>query len=87
MSSAVAELDGYLQSMLGLKPPGVSGSKITSITSLCTANIQVSQIAIYGLSDQMLIAFCLSLNPFLSRKSTRISRKHQEHTSWEYSML
>lgn len=43
MSSAVAELDGYLQSMLGLKPPGVSGSKITSITSLCTANIQVSQ--------------------------------------------
>lgn len=43
MSSAVAELDGYLQSMLGLKAPGVSGSKITSITSLCTANIQVSQ--------------------------------------------
>jgi protein NRD1 len=43
MSSAVAELDGYLQSMLALKPPGVSGSKITSITSLCTANVQVSQ--------------------------------------------
>jgi hypothetical protein len=41
MSSAVAELDAYLQSMLNLKPPGVSGSKITSITSLCTANIQV----------------------------------------------
>jgi len=41
MSSAVAELDSYLQSMLLLKPPGVSGSKITSITSLCTANIQV----------------------------------------------
>jgi protein NRD1 len=41
MSSAVAELDGYLQSMLSLKPPGVSGSKIGSITQLCTANIQV----------------------------------------------
>jgi hypothetical protein len=41
MSSAVAELDAYLQSMLNLKPPGVSGSKITSITSLCTANVQV----------------------------------------------
>jgi protein NRD1 len=41
MSSAVAELDAYLQSMLSLKPPGVSGSKITNITSLCTANIQV----------------------------------------------
>lgn len=41
MSSAVAELDGYLQQMLALKPPGVSGSKISSITSLCTANVQV----------------------------------------------
>jgi protein NRD1 len=41
MSSAVADLDGYLQSMLGLKPPGVSGSKINSITQLCTANVQV----------------------------------------------
>ena len=42
MSSAVAELDNYLQSMLALKPPGVSGSKINSITSLCTANVQVN---------------------------------------------
>lgn len=42
MSSAVAELDGYLHSMLSLKPPGVSGSKINGITSLCTANVQVS---------------------------------------------
>lgn len=42
MTSAVAELDSILQSMLNLKAPGVSGSKITSITSLCTANIQVS---------------------------------------------
>lgn len=41
MSSAVAELEGYLQSMLSQKPPGVSGSKINSITSLCDANVQV----------------------------------------------
>lgn len=41
MSSAVAEVDNYLQSMLALKPPGVSGSKINSITSLCVANVQV----------------------------------------------
>lgn len=47
MSSAVAELDGYLQSMLGLKPPGVSGSKINSITSLCTANVQVCRDAFF----------------------------------------
>ncbi|QSS62422.1 RNA binding protein Nrd1 [Histoplasma capsulatum] len=40
MSSAVAELDGYLQSMLALKPPGVSASKISIITSLCAANVQ-----------------------------------------------
>lgn len=44
MSSAVAELDGYLQSMLALKPPGVSGSKISSITSLCSANVQVRNL-------------------------------------------
>ncbi|KAL1958361.1 hypothetical protein VTO42DRAFT_4678 [Malbranchea cinnamomea] len=46
MSSAVAELDGYLQSMLNLKPPGVSGSKINSITSLCTANVQSESVLI-----------------------------------------
>ncbi|KAM5444709.1 hypothetical protein MferCBS31731_000164 [Microsporum ferrugineum] len=46
MSSAVAELDGYLHSMLSLKPPGVSGSKINGITSLCTANIQSESVLI-----------------------------------------
>lgn len=57
MSSAVAELDGYLQQMLALKPPGVSGSKISSITSLCTANVQVC------LSKEILF-------PYSSRKQT-----------------
>ena len=42
MSSAVAELDSILQSMLNLKPPGVTGGKITGLTALCTANVQVS---------------------------------------------
>ncbi|GIJ85414.1 hypothetical protein Asppvi_004271 [Aspergillus pseudoviridinutans] len=46
MSSAVAELENYLQSMLALKPPGVSGSKINSITSLCTANVQNESVLI-----------------------------------------
>ncbi|KAL4870180.1 hypothetical protein BDV12DRAFT_166331 [Aspergillus spectabilis] len=46
MSSAVAELDNYLQSMLALKAPGVSGSKINSITSLCTANVQNESVLI-----------------------------------------
>jgi protein NRD1 len=41
MSSAVAELEAGLQAMLSLKPPGVSGSKISGITALCTANVQV----------------------------------------------
>ena len=39
--SCVAELDAILQSMLALKPPGVTGGKIQSITTLCNANIQV----------------------------------------------
>ncbi len=55
MSSAVAELDTILQSMLNLKPPGVSGSKITSITSLCTANIQVCQSPNLAQSESVLI--------------------------------
>ncbi|KAJ6164351.1 hypothetical protein N7470_003023 [Penicillium chermesinum] len=46
MSSAVAELENYLQSMLALKPPGVSGSKIGSITALCTANVQNESVLI-----------------------------------------
>ncbi len=43
MSSCVAELDAILQSMLTMKAPGVSGSKINNITQLCNANIQVSR--------------------------------------------
>lgn len=39
--SAVAELEANLQAMLSLKPPGVSGSKVTNITALCVANVQV----------------------------------------------
>jgi protein NRD1 len=42
MSSAVAELDAGLQAMLSLKPPGVSGSRINAITTLCVDNVQVS---------------------------------------------
>ena len=41
MSSPVAELDSTLTSMLELKPPGVSGAKITSLTALCNTNVQV----------------------------------------------
>ncbi|KAJ5555938.1 RNA polymerase II C-terminal domain-binding protein RA4 [Penicillium frequentans] len=40
MSSAATELESYLQSMLALKPPGVTTSKVYDITRICTANIQ-----------------------------------------------
>ncbi|KAL8776167.1 MAG: hypothetical protein Q9194_003320 [Teloschistes cf. exilis] len=46
MSSCVAELDAILQSMLVMKAPGVSGSKISSITQLCGANIQSESVLI-----------------------------------------
>ncbi|KAL8996192.1 MAG: hypothetical protein Q9169_004258 [Polycauliona sp. 2 TL-2023] len=46
MSSCVAELDAILQSMLTMKAPGVSGSKINSITQLCNANIQSESVLI-----------------------------------------
>lgn len=41
MSSPVADLEVGLQAMLSLKPPGVSGSRITSLTKLCLDNVQV----------------------------------------------
>ena len=43
MSSCVAELDSILQSMLALKPPGITGGKVSNITALCNTNIQVCQ--------------------------------------------
>ncbi|KAH6608111.1 hypothetical protein Trco_004424, partial [Trichoderma cornu-damae] len=46
MASAVADLEAGLQAMLNLKPPGVSGSRITSLTSLCVANIQSESVLI-----------------------------------------
>lgn len=41
MSSAVAELEAGLNAMQNLKPPGVSGSRITTLTALCVNNVQV----------------------------------------------
>ncbi|KAL2202177.1 hypothetical protein CC79DRAFT_1280852 [Sarocladium strictum] len=38
MASAVADLEAGLQAMAGMKPPGVSGSRISSLTTLCVAN-------------------------------------------------
>lgn len=52
MSSAVAELEASLQAMLSLKPPGVSGTRINSITALCTANVQVSFYSSLALSSR-----------------------------------
>ncbi|KAH6848379.1 hypothetical protein B0I37DRAFT_163192 [Chaetomium sp. MPI-CAGE-AT-0009] len=48
-SSVVAELEAGLQGMLSLKPPGVSGSRITNITALCVANVQYESVLIQKL--------------------------------------
>ncbi|KAK4102590.1 hypothetical protein N658DRAFT_447185 [Parathielavia hyrcaniae] len=48
-SSVVAELEAGLQAMLSLKPPGVSGSRITNITALCVANVQYESVLIQKL--------------------------------------
>ncbi|KAK7747666.1 hypothetical protein SLS62_008992 [Diatrype stigma] len=37
---SVTELEAGLNAMLALKPPGVSGSKIQSLTALCVENVQ-----------------------------------------------
>ncbi|KAI2641952.1 hypothetical protein GGS21DRAFT_486806 [Xylaria nigripes] len=46
MSSAVAELEAGLNAMQNLKPPGVSGSRITSLTALCVNNVQSESVLI-----------------------------------------
>ncbi|KAH7320924.1 hypothetical protein B0I35DRAFT_477463 [Stachybotrys elegans] len=46
MASAVTDLEAGLQAMLNLKPPGVSGSRITSLTALCVGNIQSESVLI-----------------------------------------
>ncbi|KAL2117042.1 hypothetical protein VTJ04DRAFT_9210 [Mycothermus thermophilus] len=48
-SSVVAELEAGLQAMAALKPPGVSGSRITNITALCVANVQYESVIIQKL--------------------------------------
>lgn len=46
--AAVAELEKGLADMQNLKPPGVSGSKITSLTQLCLNNVQVRSAQCLG---------------------------------------
>lgn len=46
MASAVADLEAGLQAMAAMKPPGVSGSRISSLTSLCVANVQSESVLI-----------------------------------------
>ncbi|KAL2265646.1 hypothetical protein VTJ83DRAFT_6746 [Remersonia thermophila] len=48
-SSVVAELEAGLQAMAALKPPGVSGSRITNITALCVANVQYESVIVQKL--------------------------------------
>ncbi|KAL2753770.1 hypothetical protein ACRALDRAFT_1082769 [Sodiomyces alcalophilus JCM 7366] len=46
MAAAVAELEAGLHAMSALKPPGVSGSRIASLTALCVANVQSESVLI-----------------------------------------
>jgi len=41
MAAPMEELEGLLQSLQALKPPGVTKTKIESITALCIKNVQV----------------------------------------------
>lgn len=43
MTAVGMELEGQLQSMLEMKPPGANQQKISSITQFCNANIAVSK--------------------------------------------
>ncbi len=52
MASAVADLEAGLQAMAGMKPPGVSGSRISSLTTLCVANVQARHDALFALRNE-----------------------------------
>ncbi|CAI0650805.1 unnamed protein product [Colletotrichum noveboracense] len=49
MASALADLEEGLQTMLTLKPPGVSGSRIGVITKICVENVQSESIIVQKL--------------------------------------
>ncbi|KAI9752777.1 MAG: hypothetical protein M4579_005483 [Chaenotheca gracillima] len=46
MAGVVADLDAGLQAMLTLKAPGVSGTKIQSLTNLCVSNVQSESVIV-----------------------------------------
>ncbi|KAI0479074.1 hypothetical protein GGR56DRAFT_633355 [Xylariaceae sp. FL0804] len=46
MASPVAQLETGLNAMQGLKPPGVSGSRIQQLTALCVDNVQSESVLI-----------------------------------------
>ncbi|KZF20674.1 hypothetical protein L228DRAFT_240443 [Xylona heveae TC161] len=48
-STVLTELDAALHYMQSLKPPGVSGSKINSITALCVTNVQSESVIVQKL--------------------------------------
>ena len=58
MASPVTELEAGLQAMLNLKPPGVSGYRFTSLTSLCVSIIQVRALADPSFSHQSSASNC-----------------------------
>lgn len=101
MSSPVAELEAGLQAMLGLKPPGVSGSRITGITTLCVNNVEVrkKQLSHERHPSDVHLRLCFVLvadmsalpasspNRFSSRNCSHTSRGRQEPTSLEFSTL
>lgn len=50
--SAMEELEGLLQSLQALKPPGVTKTKIEAITALCVGNVQSDSIIVQKIFQQ-----------------------------------
>ena len=79
MSSAVAELEAGLQAMVQLRPPGVSGSRIAGLTTLCTQNIQVCEQSHVPLPpsiptiDRLLVKLA-NLSCFLQQESALVQK-------------
>ena len=69
----IAELDQSLEALRALKPPGVSKSKVASITNLFVENIQVLHPCLLGLFILFLFFFSFGLTRFLTDARSRMN--------------
>lgn len=52
--TALDQFDKALESLLGTKAPGVSGSKVQELTKLAVQNVKVSTFSLFYVNDRIM---------------------------------